>query len=73
MLRSVFKQARLAAPSVVFLDEIDALFASRSHADSSDRTATNLLATLLTEMDGLELATGVHSLQIRCFSSDLDI
>lgn len=59
MLRQVFKQARLAAPSIIFLDEIDALFAKRS-GPSSDTTATQLLSTLLTEMDGMELATGAR-------------
>lgn len=62
-LRDVFHRARLAAPAIIFLDEVDALAASRGSgaegasgggADASLR----LLSTLLTEMDGLELATG---------------
>jgi SpoVK/Ycf46/Vps4 family AAA+-type ATPase len=56
-LRQIFKQGRLAAPSIIFLDEIDALFANRDSADS-ESTGTQLLSVLLTEMDGLELATG---------------
>eukprot|EP00850_Spirogloea_muscicola_P023078 SM000327S12482 [mRNA] locus=s327:102417:105765:+ [translate_table: standard] len=47
ILRDTFARARLAAPSAIFLDEIDAVAASR------------LLSALLVEMDGLELATGV--------------
>jgi SpoVK/Ycf46/Vps4 family AAA+-type ATPase len=57
MLRQVFKQARLSAPSIIFLDELDALFSSRA-ASTLESSATQLLSTLLIEMDGLELATG---------------
>ena len=59
MLRQVFQQGRLAAPSIIFLDEIDALFAKRGGESESDTTSMQLLSTLLTEMDGLELATGL--------------
>lgn len=65
MLRSVFRQARLAAPSIVFLDEIDALFGSRAAADEADASSMQLLGCLLTEMDGLELARGACSLLLR--------
>ena len=59
MLRQVFQQGRLAAPSIIFLDEIDALFAKRGGERESGTTSMQLLSTLLTEMDGLELATGL--------------
>lgn len=58
LLQHVFKQARLSAPSIIFLDEIDAMFGKRSASDS-ESVSVQLLATLLAEMDGLELATGV--------------
>ena len=60
MLQTTFKKARLSAPSIVFLDEIDALFAKRSASSSGDTSDSSLrlLSVLLTEMDGMELATG---------------
>lgn len=57
LLQQVFKQARLSAPAIVFLDEVDALFAKRGAGDASS-VSMRLLSTLLTEMDGMELATG---------------
>lgn len=50
----VFRKARAAAPSVVFIDEIDALAAHRG-SDSGGSTVTDrVLTQLLTELDGLE-------------------
>eukprot|EP00271_Cylindrocystis_brebissonii_P017256 TRINITY_DN4417_c0_g1_i2.p1 TRINITY_DN4417_c0_g1~~TRINITY_DN4417_c0_g1_i2.p1 ORF type:complete len:448 (+),score=118.58 TRINITY_DN4417_c0_g1_i2:567-1910(+) len=64
LLRATFQRARLAAPCIVFLDEVDALAPKRS--DGADGSAggggsvgERLLAALLVEMDGLELAQGV--------------
>eukprot|EP00891_Asterochloris_glomerata_P007187 jgi/Astpho2/7187/Aster-01505 len=62
LLRATFRLARAAAPSIIFLDEVDSLAGSRAEGDSgSGATAgVRLLSALLTEMDGLELATGVQ-------------
>ncbi|KAK9854458.1 hypothetical protein WJX84_002500 [Apatococcus fuscideae] len=67
LLRATFRRARLAAPAILFLDEIDALAGKREGgAGNGSRGAgdvgTRLLSTLLTEMDGLEHATGVQVL-----------
>lgn len=56
-LQQAFRQARAAAPSIVFLDEIDSLFGNRADVEQESQD-TQLLSTLLTEMDGLQLATG---------------
>jgi transitional endoplasmic reticulum ATPase len=56
-LRQVFNEAADAAPSIVFLDEIDAL-APRREAVEGD-VEKRIVATLLTLMDGLEPRTGV--------------
>ena len=64
VLRNAFSRARAAAPSIIFLDELDALAGSRgsvgeaSHGSGNIGAATRLLSALLTEMDGLELARG---------------
>ena len=53
-LASLFRRARLASPSVVFFDEVDAIAGKRGEGGGggSDR----LLSQLLTELDGV--ATG---------------
>eukprot|EP00035_Acanthoeca_spectabilis_P032562 m.19263 g.19263 ORF g.19263 m.19263 type:complete len:919 (+) comp5420_c0_seq1:486-3242(+) len=52
-IRDVFKKARLAAPAVIFLDEIDAVVGSRGGSSDSGGVQQRTLATLLTEMDGV--------------------
>ncbi|KAJ3705985.1 hypothetical protein LUZ61_009690 [Rhynchospora tenuis] len=63
LLRRTFQKARLAAPSIVFFDEADAIAPKREgHVGNSGGNVTvgeRLLSTLLTEMDGLELSTGI--------------
>ncbi|XP_039139377.1 cell division control protein 48 homolog B isoform X2 [Dioscorea cayenensis subsp. rotundata] len=63
LLRRTFQKARLAAPSIIFFDEADAIAPKRGgHGGNSSGNVTvgeRLLSTLLTEMDGLELATGI--------------
>ena len=52
-VRETFRKARSAAPCIIFFDEIDAIASRRSN--SSDLKVTEqVLAQLLTEMDGLE-------------------
>jgi transitional endoplasmic reticulum ATPase len=58
-VREVFKKAKSAAPSIVFLDEIDAL-APRRGAGSGDSNVTERIVNqLLTSIDGLETLEGV--------------
>ncbi len=60
-VRDLFKKAKEKAPSIIFIDEIDAIGRSRSKAFSmqpnDEREST--LNQLLTEMDGFENNTGV--------------
>jgi transitional endoplasmic reticulum ATPase len=57
-VKRLFVRAREAAPSIVFVDEIDALGATRS-ADGGDATYDRQLNQLLQEMDGLAGRRGV--------------
>ena len=50
-IRKIFAKARSAAPSIVFIDELDALAIERGSGNS---VADRVLTTLLTEMDGVE-------------------
>ncbi|KNA03964.1 hypothetical protein SOVF_204140 [Spinacia oleracea] len=60
LLRNTFQRARLAAPSILFFDEADVIAARRAGSSSGNiSVGERLLSTLLTEMDGLELAKGI--------------
>src|SRR5204863_9457112 len=62
-VRDLFKQAKEAAPAIVFIDELDAIGRSRSGAvgglsgGNDEREQT--LNQILTEMDGFEVGTNV--------------
>ncbi|CAA6822651.1 MAG: Cell division protein FtsH (EC [uncultured Sulfurovum sp.] len=53
----LFKKAKQMAPSIIFIDEIDAVGKSRGEFRNDEREAT--LNQLLTEMDGFEENSGV--------------
>jgi len=50
-LASLFRRARMASPSIIFFDEIDAIAAKRGSSDSS--SGSRMLSQLLTELDGV--------------------
>jgi transitional endoplasmic reticulum ATPase len=52
-VRELFRRARDSAPSLIFLDEIDALAPRRGQSHDSGVT-DRVVAALLTEMDGIE-------------------
>ncbi|MFP4001329.1 MAG: CDC48 family AAA ATPase [Thermoplasmata archaeon] len=52
-VREVFKKARQTAPSVVFLDELDALAPKRGER-GTDGTTQRVVNQLLTSLDGIE-------------------
>ncbi|PSM52658.1 integral membrane ATP-dependent zinc metallopeptidase [Campylobacter blaseri] len=56
-VRELFAHAKSNAPSIVFIDEIDAIGKSRGGNRNDEREAT--LNQLLTEMDGFEDSNGV--------------
>ena len=56
-VREIFRKARQAAPTVVFIDEIDAIAPARGM--EGDRVTDRLINQLLTEMDGIERNSGV--------------
>ncbi len=60
-VRDLFKQAKQKAPSIIFIDEIDAVGRSRSKLNSfqSNDERENTLNQLLTELDGFGTNTGV--------------
>jgi transitional endoplasmic reticulum ATPase len=52
-VREIFRKARMAAPCIVFIDELDAVAPSRGMDDGS-RVTERIVNSLLTEMDGLQ-------------------
>lgn len=52
-IREVFRKARMAAPAVVFFDEIDSLAPRRGASFSDSGVSERVISQLLTEMDGV--------------------
>ena len=68
-VREIFRKARLAAPCIIFLDEVDALVPRRGGSSDSHVTA-NVVSQILTEIDGLE---ELHNVLIIGATNRLDI
>ncbi len=58
-VRDLFKQAREKAPSIIFIDELDAIGKSRAASLSTNDEREQTLNQLLVEMDGFDTQTGV--------------
>jgi len=58
-VRDLFQQARLKAPCLIFIDELDALGKSRDHGHGSHEEREHTLNQLLVEMDGFDTRSGV--------------
>lgn len=56
-VRELFTVAKLNAPSIIFIDEIDAVGKARGIGSNDEREAT--LNELLTQMDGFDSSSGV--------------
>jgi len=73
-VRDLFKQAKEKAPSIIFIDEIDAIGRARGKGNGygSNDERENTLNQLLTEMDGFETNSGVIILAATNRSDVLD-
>jgi transitional endoplasmic reticulum ATPase len=58
-VRETFRKARQAAPSVIFLDEIDSIAPSRGGSTSDSHVTERVISQILTELDGLESLNSV--------------
>ncbi len=58
-VREVFRKARLAAPCIIFFDELDALCPVRGSGSSDSGVGDRIVSQFLTEMDGIEELKGV--------------
>jgi transitional endoplasmic reticulum ATPase len=62
VVRTTFQKARASAPSIIFLDETEAIVGKRNMGNggsSGDSVQERVLSTLLNEMDGVEGADSV--------------
>lgn len=57
-IREIFKKARQAAPSIIFLDELDALAPERGD-DGRENVTDRIVNQLLTSFDSIEPNTGI--------------
>lgn len=53
-VRETFRKAKMAAPAIIFFDEIDALVPRRGSGFGDAHTTERVISQLLTELDGLE-------------------
>lgn len=60
MVRDVFRLAKENAPSIVFIDEVDAIATKRFDAQTgADREVQRILLELLNQMDGFDQGTNI--------------
>jgi ATP-dependent metalloprotease len=69
-VRDLFQQARTKAPSIIFIDELDAVGGKRNARDPA--YAKQTLNQLLTELDGFSPSTGVILIAATNYPESLD-
>ncbi|EAR87503.2 26S protease regulatory subunit 6B (macronuclear) [Tetrahymena thermophila SB210] len=73
MVRDVFKLARENAPSIIFIDEVDAIATKRFDAQTgADREVQRVLIEMLNQMDGFDQTTNVKVIMATNRSDTLD-
>ena len=71
-VRELFRKARMAAPCIIFIDEIDALAHARGSGYIDSGVSERVVDTLLTEMDGLSEMKNVVVLAATNRPEDID-
>lgn len=73
MVRDVFRLARENAPSIVFIDEVDAIGTKRFDSQTgADKEVQRILLELLTQMDGFDQTTNVKVIMATNRADTLD-
>ena len=71
-LQKLYDQARRSAPSIVIIDDINAVVANRANDDTHDETGVRMLTTLLQLMDGVSSKPGVLTIATASDIDDID-
>ncbi|MCJ7506199.1 CDC48 family AAA ATPase [Candidatus Bathyarchaeota archaeon] len=58
-IREVFRKGRIAAPSIIFFDELDSVIPRRGMGYADSGATERVISQLLTEMDGIEALQNV--------------
>ena len=58
-VREIFRKAKQAAPTILFLDEVDSLIPRRGSSSTDAHVTERVISQFLTEMDGIEELKGV--------------
>jgi len=73
MVRDVFRMARENSPSIIFIDEIDAIATKRFDAQTgADREVQRILLELLNQMDGFDQSVNVKVIMATNRADTLD-
>lgn len=73
MVRDVFRMAKENAPSIVFIDEVDAIATKRFDANTgADREVQRILIELLQQMDGFDQNVNVKCIMATNRADTLD-
>merc|ERR1711907_258859 len=73
MVRDVFRLAKENSPSIIFIDEVDAIGTKRFDAQTgADREVQRILLELLNQMDGFDQATNVKVIMATNRADTLD-
>lgn len=73
MVRDVFRMAKENAPSIVFIDEVDAIATKRFDANTgADREVQRILIELLQQMDGFDQTVNVKCIMATNRADTLD-
>lgn len=71
-VRELFRKARMAAPCIIFIDEIDSIARVRGAGYTDSGVSERVVDTLLTEMDGLQDMKNVIVLAATNRPEDID-
>lgn len=69
-IRNLFRTARISAPSIIFIDEFDAIGSREGMFKDSERTS--VINQLLTEMDGLGIKRDVFVIATTNYENKID-
>jgi len=71
-LREIFEEAKVNAPAILVIDEIDAIAPKREEMGGEKQVERRVVATLLAEMDGLESRENVVVIGLTNIPNTLD-